>query len=252
MAEILITGSKGFIGTVVRNYIQRGYDEVDHSLGTDHKDVKGRTGTLIYLSSYVREEESYKDPARYLENNLSGLASLLSNNSFSRVIFPSSYAIYDRNGNLEPKSVYGITKLAGEKLIKLYSKNYWILRIANSYGVNSRLSVLYYLKQCKINDKVFTIYKDTGGIYKDFFPVEHIAHTINKVLEGKIKSGTYNVGSGIATNVYEILLRICKGAGIKYTIDDAPQGLSEWFVTEHNLLRSEKEDIETKWLKYLL
>jgi UDP-glucose 4-epimerase len=246
MDNIFITGSKGFIGTIIRETINPFYYE-------EGSYDCGRKGTLIHLLSYTKENESFNNPVDYIENNICKLAQLLTENSFDKVIFPSSYAIYNRNGNLDPKSVYGITKLSGEMLVKLYCKNYWILRLANPYGIGSKHSVLTSLLDCKKNNKIFTIYKDTAGIYKDFFPVEHIGDVVKRILEGKIKSGIYNVGSGYGTNVYDLLINICMKAKIQFKIIDAPKGLSDWYFTDHdNLLRSKKEDVETQWLKYLL
>ena len=98
MVKILITGSRGCVGSAVRKMMKYPYDEVDFVLGTDHKDVSGRTGTLIYLSSWSEQDESLRCPAKYIENNLTALSLLLTNNNFDRVIFPSSNSVYDGDG----------------------------------------------------------------------------------------------------------------------------------------------------------
>ena len=151
MKEILITGSRGFIGTAIRKEIKIEYREVDLTLGMDHKDIIGRKGILVFLSSWVQPSESVVHPVKYLENNLTALSKIIMNNEFDGIIFPSSHAVYDKEGNLEPASVYGLTKLAGEKLIKIYYKNYWILRLGNPYGYGDNRSMFYHLAQCKLN-----------------------------------------------------------------------------------------------------
>ena len=172
MKRILITGSRGFIGSHLRSMMPTpyDYDEADLSIGISHKDIRGREGTLVFLSGWSREGESYTNPSKYIENNISDLAELLVNNSFNKVIFSSSQAVYDKNGNLNPKSVYGITKLAGEHLIKLYAKEYWILRIANPFGTGDKRSVFYHLAQCKKQNRMFSLYK-LYGRKKDYFGI---------------------------------------------------------------------------------
>jgi len=159
-------------------------------------------------------------------------------------------AVYDKDGNLEPDSVYGVTKLAGEKLIKIYCKNYWILRIANPYGLNDRNSVFYKLAQCKLNDKVFTIYRG-NGIRKDFFPVEHIAMIVNKIINNEIPSGIYNVGSGKGAIVTDLLQSLCAEHDIKHEYIDTPDGLSAGYIPFENLLASEPREIQKEWVNYL-
>ena len=247
---ITITGSRGFIGTGLRAKFGRLYDEVDSSLGMDCKDIVNRTGTLIHLAASISDTESYKNPAKYIDNNLKNLALLLTRNKFDKVIFPSSVTVYDDNGNLNPKTVYGITKLAGEHLIKAYTDNYWILRITNPYGKHDKKSVFAKLKDCKLNNKTFTIYNDQTAV-KDFFPVEHVVDVITKIIDGKILPGIYNVGSGLGVLVYDLLINLCEQYGIDCKFEEPPDGLSIGYVPTENLLTGTIRKIEDEWINYL-
>lgn len=251
MNDIVITGSRGFLGTLIRKAIKQPYYEFDLQLGSDYRGLSGMSGTLIHLAAVILEDESYKNPSKYISQNILGLAQLLAQNSFEHVIFPSSSAVYDDQGNLEPDSVYGVTKLAGEKLIKLYAQKYWILRLGNPYGEDGNFGALPELKRCKKSGAVFPLYRSTGGIYKDFFPASCIPTIINMILADEINPGIYNVGSGVRTNVFKLLVNVCKRAGIPYVIIDTPKGLSNGFIPSTNLLKSESENVEEQWLKYL-
>ncbi len=252
MNNILITGSRGFLGTNICRSLTVSYDEIDLTLGSDHRNIVGRNGTLIFLSSYVRPDLSMKRPAEFIENNLVGLSLLLSNNNFEKVIFPSSNAVYDAYGNLEPSSVYGVTKLAGENLVKLYCKNYWILRLGNPYGYGDTRSMFHELAKCKLENKAFPIYS-LGNMRRDYFPVSFVSSIVNKILGRKILPGTYNVGSGGGTVVKDFILSVCKQHHINYGIIDLPTlGASEGYIPTFNLLKSEPTDIEKDWAVYYL
>jgi nucleoside-diphosphate-sugar epimerase len=248
--NVVITGSRGFIGTTIRNNLEDAYEEFDLKLGSDHRDLVDRHGTLIYLSSWVKQNESIHRPVKYLENNLTALAQILTSNYFDRVIFPSSATVYDDEGNLEPNSVYGLTKLAGEKLIKMYCKEYWILRFANPVGAGDKRSIFWDLADSKINNKIFTIYNGRP-IIRDYFHVSHISLVVNEILKGWWKPGIYNVGTGIATSCPEFLTSMCMKHDINYKLVEAPEDLLAGYVPTTNLLTAPKIDLEEVWLTYL-
>jgi len=250
MDWIHITGSRGFIGTELRKALS-GY-HIDETAATiDFDALNGKVGVLIHLAGSISDTESFINPEKYINNNIKKLARLLINNSFCKIIFPSSVTVYDSVGNLNPRTVYGITKLAAELLIKAYCKNYWILRITNPYGPNDTKSVFAKLKECKLNNKTFTIYNDPKSV-KDFFPVEHIGNVVKGILGGSITPGTYNVGSGVGTVVMSLLETLCQRHGISYEYADPPPGLSIGYVPTENLLTHEYRRVEDEWANYLL
>lgn len=248
---ITLTGSRGFLGTAIRKDIKYPYREVDYLIGKDHKDIIGRKGTLIFMSSWVDQGESMVNPAKYIQNNLVYLAMILTNNAFDQVIFPSSCMVYDKDGKLEPSSVYGFTKLAGEKLIKIYSKNYWILRIGNPYGPNDHRSVFRELARCKKEGDTFII--SGGKIIRDYFPVTHIAKLVNRILDGCIEPGIYNVGSGNPVVTSEYLKMFCVNHAIKYVVVDGTGMLASGYAARDNMLVCRQKKIsEREWKDYYL
>jgi nucleoside-diphosphate-sugar epimerase len=250
MNDILITGSRGFIGNIVRKTLTRPYDEVDLKLGTDHRDIVGRSGTLIYLSSWVHIDESVKLPVKYLENNLTALAQILTNNSFDKVIFPSSSTVYDGDGNLEPISVYGLTKLAGEKLVKMYCKKCWILRLATPYGPGDERSIFALLARSKEKKETFIIYNGFP-IRRDYFHVAHVSWLINMILDGEVEPDIYNVGTGVATDVPRLMTDLCEKYDIDHKFVKAPEGTPPGYIPTTNLLRAPVLNLESEWQKYL-
>lgn len=250
MHDIIVTGSRGFIGSLVCSNLKQPYDEIDLKIGSDHRDIEGRSGTLIYLSSWVKQFESIDRPVKYLENNLTALAQILSNNSFSRVIFPSSSTVYDEYGNLEPKSVYGLTKLAGEYLVKMYCNQCWILRFANPIGVGEQRSILWELADSKKKNRSFALYSGRN-IVRDYFHVSFIPTIINMILKDKISPGTFNVGTGVATDCTLFMQDICERYNINHIFIPAPLDILSGYVPTTNLLKAPLINLEEEWLKYL-
>ena len=251
MSKMIITGSRGFIGTAVRKTLRNcPYTEIDSKVFTDYRELKGKTGTLIHLAASINERESFSDPIKYIDNNISGLTLLLKNNNFNKVIFPSSITVYDNTGNLNPETVYGMTKLAGEQLIKIYAKKYWILRITNPFGPNDVNSVFARLKHCKLSGETFQIYNNPNAI-KDFFHVDHVASVIQKIIDGRIKPGIYNVGSGRGTVVVDMLKSLCEKFSIEYELIDPPVGISSGYIPTESLLTQDYMEVEIEWVKYL-
>ena len=251
MSKMIITGSRGFIGTAVRKTLRNcAYTEIDSKVFTDYRYLKDKTGTLIHLAASINERESFSDPLKYIDNNISGLALLLKNNNFDKVIFPSSITVYDNKGNLNPETVYGMTKLAGEQLIKIYAPQYWILRITNPFGPHDVNSVFARLKHCKLNGETFQIYNNPNAL-KDFFHVDHVASVIQKIIDGEIKLGTYNVGSGRGTVVVDMLKSLCERFSIDYKVINPPQGISSGYIPTESLLTQDYIKVEQEWVKYL-
>ena len=248
---MIITGSRGFIGTAVRTALDgRQYIEMDFKMGRDCMTLKNNTGTLIHLAASINENESFVNPVKYIDNNIKNLALLLINNNFDKVIFPSSVTVYDDSGNLNPGTIYGITKLAGEQLIKAYIKDYWILRITNPFGPNDVKSVFARLKHCKLNNETFQIYNNKKAV-KDFFHVDYVACVIRDIIDGKITPGIYNVGSGKGIIVIDMLKSLCERFSIEYEYIDPPEGLSVGYIPTESLLTQDHKEVEVEWLKYL-
>lgn len=251
MDNILITGSRGFIGTAIRKAINFPYDEVDLKEGRNHINIGGRTGLIIHLSAWVQQNDSFKHPIKYLENNLRDLAVLIENNGFDRIIFPSTSCVYDRHGALEPVSPYGLSKLAAEKLIRIYFKRHWILRFMNPYGENDDRSIFYLLAKCKRENSTFQIFT-SQKVVRDYFYVGHITEVVNNIIDGRLECGTYNVGSGVGTEVAPFMETICKKHGIKYEFVQSPDGLLDGFIPTANFLKCKKRNLVEEWEKYYL
>jgi len=257
--NILITGGAGYIGSHVAEILVKNkkkifivdnlstgfkrlinknakFFKVDLSNSKKIKQIiiNNKIDSVIHLAAALSVGESESNPKKYFRINVKGTKKLLdtiTNTTVKNIIFSSTCAVYkdgfskvNENTELKPLSVYGKTKLLGEKLIQSYSKkynlNYGILRFFNVAG-SSPSGKLGQIKrgdqlfknlslEIKKKNPVFKIYgtnyktKD-GTCVRDYIHVSDISDIHYKVLE-KInkfnKSKILNCGyaKGISVN----------------------------------------------------
>tara|TARA_A100001015_G_scaffold309115_1_gene407959 strand:- start:299 stop:1270 length:972 start_codon:yes stop_codon:yes gene_type:complete len=259
--NILITGGAGYIGSHVAEVLIKnkkkifivdnlstGYKKLINKRATfvkldilktkKLKDIvkKNKIDSVIHLAANLVISEGEKYPKKYFRNNVIGTKSLLLacvNTSVKNVIFSSSAAIYkdgqhkvNENSIINPKSVYGKTKVKGEKLVQLKCKknkiNYGILRYFNiagsspsgKIGLINKSDHLFknYSREIIKKNPVLKIYGNDyntsdGSCIRDFIHVTDIAEIHYKVLE-KIdksqKSKILNCGYSKGTSVLEV------------------------------------------------
>lgn len=153
MANILVTGAAGFIGSHVckslkqRGHTPIGYDDLSRghlkavkfgpfTKGRLHEFSKLRdtliehhVEAVIHLAAFAYVEESTRFPEIYFENNINGtywLLEAMSASNTRKIVFSSSCAVYgealtdqiDEDHPTRPINPYGLSKLLCEKLIE--------------------------------------------------------------------------------------------------------------------------------------
>jgi UDP-glucose 4-epimerase len=231
--KILLTGSKGFIGShIYDNYTKSGHqvltcDRID--LRPDIKDlqtipyyqlVEKLKGVEVvnHHAADIDVRQSLKNPINSADNNIVATLKLLEaccEAQVKKFIFASSGgAIGDKE---TPESPYGITKLAIEKYLNYYRDqrglNVVILRYSNVYGPRQTGGVISLFCKGLVQQAPLTI---NGGIQtRDFVYVKDVAQLNNYALQWK--SGTYNVCSGVSTSINDVIEMI-KQQGATYQL----------------------------------
>jgi len=168
--KILLTGSSGFIGSALKRLLEEKRIEV---ISFDIKDnpledvrvfsalqskILGING-IIHLAAVSRVKIAHENPLECVNTNIGGIINVLesarlicTDNIYPWVIFGSSREVYGESPTLPVNesttrkaiNVYGVSKLSGEELCKVYSENYGlkirVLRFSNVYtGKNDHL-----------------------------------------------------------------------------------------------------------------
>ncbi|MGQ9719533.1 MAG: NAD-dependent epimerase/dehydratase family protein [Nitrososphaerales archaeon] len=121
---------------------------------------------------------------------------------------------------LEPISLYGASKLAGEALITAYSHTYGmeavILRLANIVGPKSRHGVINdFISKLKENSKELEILGD-GSQTKSYLFIDDCIEAILKAYKAKgTRVEVFNIGSEDQLEVKRIAKIVCDEMGLK-------------------------------------
>ncbi len=121
-----------------------------------------------------------------------------------------------------PICSYGITKLAVEKYLSLYyhlhGLEYVVLRISNPYGERQRpdspQGVIAVCLGRLVEDKPFSIWGD-GSVARDFLYISDVVKAFDIAAASNPACGVYNIGSGMAVTVNEIVSTILEVTGRK-------------------------------------
>ena len=172
--KILVTGSAGYIGSHIINYLNhRGYEV--HGLDRNKTNInvkkeyvvdlekvnnlnyKINYDCIVHLASYTLPRESFSDVDKYIYGNLKMTYNLLNTfKNFSKFIFFSTANLYSPSKNISEKSIikiqspYAESKLFNEKYLYHLSKDhkskFAIFRLFNAAGGDTFNQFKYKLK----------------------------------------------------------------------------------------------------------
>lgn len=249
MSNILITGGAGFIGTALAKKLKKldyqvtiidfkykflsthnEFDKYDLDIREygNFEFLGDKTFDYIFhLAAQTSGVISQEEPELDVDTNVKGTLNIC---KFARkckakkIIFTSSMATYgNKEGkikekeNQNPISNYGVSKVAGEFYINMYKQfgiENTIFRLFNVYGPGQDMSNLrqgmasIFMAQSILSNKI----KVTGSFdrYRDFVYIDDVVDALLLGLDYKTNSQTYNVGSGSATTVKELIDLILK------------------------------------------
>jgi UDP-glucose 4-epimerase len=295
---ILVTGGLGYIGSHLVDSLSKTEDvyvlDVNNGFieGTANKhinfiecDIRNKSDLqnifqrfdfkLVYhLAALKSIANSVLNENLFLETNVRGLRNLLEViPKKTSLIFASSAAVYKPNefsplvetDNLDPISIYGKTKLNGERLIFNLKSNAIILRLFNVAG--KRIGVKYISNEINIfptftnflkNEKALPIYGTNfptpdGSAIRDFVHIEDVVSAL--VASARIVSDetvltprVFNIATGVGTSIFEIirLLEIETGTAPRTELFESRDGELSWSIGN-----SAKFQSATGWtLKY--
>lgn len=259
--NILVTGCAGFIGSSIsKKLIQNKYNvfgidnlstgkkkkipkEVKFIIGNCNdnsslnKFKKIKFFSIIHLAGNVGNETSYNSPLKDCENNILVTLKLLEfakKTKCKHFIYTSSMSVYGNlsskpvpeNYNCNPKSYYGISKLASENYVKISNNEKFkttILRLFTVYGPGQNLNnskqgmISIYLQQIFRNKRL--IVKGSRNRIRDFIFIDDLTDLMVKIVGNKkFFNQTLNVGTGKKHKISEVIKKLKKTTGINFPV----------------------------------
>ena len=277
MAKILITGGAGFIGAHLANKLKKNnkimvVDSLENKGGIPFIDksnifIKGnildkkvlkkierwKPSVIYHLAAQSGGEGAYDDPKKDFNSNGFGtylIARLAKKIKCKHFIYASSVAVYGssnkkltENSNINPDSIYGISKYSGEmfvrQMLKKSSVKVRIFRIFNTYGPGENLENL---KKGMVSIYCSFIWKKKPLIVKGSLNrcrnLTYISDCVNilykSIYNQKLKKfEIINLCSGKKTVVKDLIKSVLKVNGIKkWKIINKNSTLGDSFVTD--------------------
>lgn len=238
MPVTLVVGASGFVGAyLVRELenaghcvLQANFPEFDLRNGPAVETAVQKVSPdfVVNLAAVSSVGESWKDPEKTVDVNVKGALHLLDAvQKFAprakTLLVGSAEEYAPKNSplvetdSLEASNPYGISKIAQENFAALYRKKYGMnivcTRSFNHTGVGQSptFALPSFCRQVAeidrrgLSGKIFV-----GNLeaVRDFSDVEDVVHVYRMLLENENAFSVYNVGSGIAHSMEELLKEI--------------------------------------------
>ncbi len=263
MANYLLTGVAGFIGGALAARLLReghrviGVDNLSTGFreavpegveffegGCESAATWERIPPLNYAAIYhiagqSSGEVSFEDPLYDLQTNAQSTLHLLQlacRLNVPQLIYASTMSVYgdqpDRpileGAPTEPKSFYGVGKLASEHYLRIYAEQFGIktvaLRLFNVYGPGQNLAnlkqgmVSIYLAQALQNRHI--VIKGAAERFRDFVYIEDVVQAFLAAEEMTQSGyGCFNIATGVRTTVADLVAAIQKALPFESTTE---------------------------------
>mgnify|MGYP006282397803 CR=1 FL=1 len=234
MSKVLVTGGGGFIGSAMINkLIEKDFEVKAFDLGIQFDENPPAEGVEVYKGSILDKNDLMKatkgcdyvihlaaalgvkrteeERLSTLSINIQGTVNVLEaciQDNIKKIIFSSSSEVYGEqtklpikeNNPLNPKSIYAVTKLAGEEYLRAfkqrYDLDYTIIRFFNVYGpaqvAEFVMPKFIYMVKNNVSPKIY----GKGNQIRAFCYVEDAAEGAYLALKNKdANSEVFNIGN---------------------------------------------------------
>lgn len=262
MAHYLVTGAAGFIGgAVAKRLLDNGnrvvtidnlstgfVDAIPHGVEffegncQDPEIVKQLEGypldAIFHIAGQSSGEISFDDPVYDLQTNAQSTLLLLKlalKTGCKKFIYASTMSVYgdkpdvpvEEETTLNPKSFYGVGKVASEHYMRIYQEygiNSTALRLFNVYGPGQNMKnlrqgmVSIFLAQA-INDKHILV-KGSKDRFRDFVYIEDVVDAFIAASNKKEFSfDTMNISTGVKTTVEKLITTMQRHLSFNTTVE---------------------------------
>lgn len=245
--KIFLTGSSGFIGSVVKDAL-REHDLVLYAKQPTpslHELVVAmeNTDVVVHLAGGGGMKECTAKPYDAIQNNIlltTHLVTAAKQSNVNQFIFASSIAVYSthipRENPLseimvpQPDEIYGLLKWCCEEIVRAVP--YTILRFANvyGYGAGKNLHKGGFINNACLNlKKKSSLILHNPQLQMDFVHVSDVARAITFAINNPLAIGeVINIGSGRGVTLEEVANIMSRQVPINLSIEDKPTYASRW------------------------
>jgi UDP-glucose 4-epimerase len=179
---------------------------------------------VVHLAAIASVPYSIRNPAETHDVNVQGTLNVLqacAEHNVGKLIYASSCAVYGEprfipvpeEHQFSATSPYAESKIASEAYCQLFREKHHLqtvcLRVFNVYGANQYNSdyggvITQFLE--RLNQQQAPIIYGDGEQSRDFIYVDDVVETIARIIRSPTDSnGTYNLGSGRATTINQLV-----------------------------------------------
>lgn len=233
--SVLVTGASGFIGqhlaaalaehddVIASDFDSRG---LTHIYALDVRNQRAvdeildrRVSAVYHLAAVSSVAACERDPARAIATNVIGTTNVLASAqrySIPVIIASTGGAMYQplpgqrsrETDAAQPRSVYGVTKLAAEHAAELTTNMpVALMRLANVYGPgqpsDGEAGVVAILR-AQLDEHPRRTIIDLRGYGDPTRDYLHVRDAVNGLMAAEGEHGVFNLGTGVATSVLDL------------------------------------------------
>ena len=263
MMTLGIIGATGFIGTALKNQIQKaGTSRLIIPTHTIKTRTEGYTlealkgiDVLYYLASATIPASSWEHPERELDLNLRPFINTMHaavDAGVRKLIFVSSgVTVYgtttepvNETAALMPISPYGIFKCSMEYYLNYLNERFnlptVVFRVSNVYGpgqnIRKGLGIINTFIERALQHLPVSLF-GSGEAARDFIYIDDVAHILYKTADKTQQYNVYNLASGHTYALKEVLHLITKTTGLTFNIEYKPRRASDTLRMAFNTAR---------------
>jgi len=205
---------------------------------------KSNTFTSVYhLAAQAGVRLTLSESSSYIDSNVQGFLNIVEKSmeyNINNFVYASSSSVYGKEAVipfsekeivLNPSSIYGVSKLANEKLASVLSKSsptkFRGLRFFTVYGPWGRPDMAYFkLIASALTGIEFKLYGN-GSIKRDFTYIDDIINSII-LLENELDNkqegfnDVVNIGGGRPISITQVIKEVEKQIGKKIVVSEFP------------------------------
>jgi len=219
------------------------FHEIDLSEGVPAEAVRGAEW-VFHLAAMPGLTRSWLDFDTYNRHNLTAthrlLEALKGSPTLRRLVYASTSSVYgkyasgDESLPTRPSSPYGITKLAGEQLCRVYGDEFGVpavvLRYFSVYGPRQRPEMGYHLFiDAILRGKPITLTGDGLQVRGNTYISDCVEATVRAA--GAMPGETFNLGGGELVTVVEVIRRLERIVGRQAVIERHPPRKGDQLAT---------------------